>query len=172
MRGRRPHIADMAQTPSIFDLINAALAGGAFWLSYQRFKDGRRRVLPKVTMRLSPVDGHDLWYELTIDVKNRENRPVVLEYIKAPFWSGARFVQPQVIRTQMHPWEDPTELDFSVNLTMCAFMTAHRVPIEMDIDANGHASKSLFVRRKSRIMFPMLRWADSTSHFRLKIHTT
>ncbi|MBA86111.1 MAG: hypothetical protein CML69_15465 [Rhodobacteraceae bacterium] len=162
----------MSQSPSIFDLINATLAGGAFWLSYQRLKDGRRRIRPKIAMKMTPVEGHDLWYTLTIDIKNRESRPITLEYIKAPFWSCARFVQPNVIRTQTAPWEDPTELDFSVNLTMCAFMTAHRVPIEMDVAANGHASKSLFVRRSSRIIFPILRWADSKSHFRLKIHTT
>lgn len=99
---------------------------------------------------------------MTINVRNRANVEVTLDMIKVACFSKMRLLESK--DRKGNPWDEPEPLEINANLA------SRRLPLDIDIPPGGQISKSLFVLRKRRCIFPMFRWADSTSHFTLQIH--
>ncbi|MEP5729589.1 MAG: hypothetical protein ABJL67_09440 [Sulfitobacter sp.] len=164
--GKHDHVAHMIEPPSIYDIASTFLGGGALWLSYQRFKDGRRRVPPKFEAFSKPIDGGGSWRKIGFHIENRESTPIVLEAIRVPLWSRTRLLNPDWPE-KTDPWQP--EENALVGLKEHAHKAGRRLIFETDISRQGHYSKSLFIFREARTIIPMFRWADSTSTFSLKI---
>jgi len=154
--------------PTLYDAVNFCLAGGALYLAWLRFKDGRRRSLPIITKAIHPVADQPDWQELRFTIRNLADTAVYFERIKAPWWSLARMLKPELAEAISGPPYAPSR-DTNNPLPKC--LAVRRLDYSCLIERDTEKSFRIFFCRSSMFVNPIFRWADSTSDFKLKIHT-
>ena len=153
--------------PTIYDVASITLAGGAFALSFLRFKDGRRRPPPVVEVSTTSMEGAPEWDRITLVFENISDHPIYAVDLKVPFWSRSRLLVVDASGEPTNPfgeteWRGETLLENVAEAKKC-------VPIRRLIKPGAYMSKSLFIFRKRTMILPIVMWSDSKSTFTLQI---
>lgn len=151
--------------PSPYDIASLALSAAALAITYRQHRLATRRAWPRATCRSQPLEDNPGWHRLDFEFLNLSTTPLFVDFIKVPFWSGAKLIDPLLWQQPLTPWD-------TFKFSPRAELATRRVQIDLLVPADTRSWKSLLVLRKSKTTLPMFRWADSTSYFSMQIQIT